>query len=91
MANTAWLGGPKIQQQLARLRIMCSVPAKHRMAWRSIYGPHLICEGCAPPASERVVAERIDLDEELKHPRSVTAKKSRKRPAAVPQPGKEVA
>lgn len=30
----------------------------HPTAWRSIYGSHLICETCHPPATEEAVAER---------------------------------
>ena len=32
----------------------------HRRAWRSIYGPHLICATCHPPVSDSVIAEWID-------------------------------
>lgn len=30
----------------------------HPTAWRSIHGPHLVCETCHPPATEAAVAER---------------------------------
>jgi hypothetical protein len=32
----------------------------HRRGWRSIYGSHLICGKCHPPASEAVVDVWID-------------------------------
>ena len=35
-------------------------PYKHPRAWRSVYGPHLICGTCHPPASESVVAEWLN-------------------------------
>lgn len=31
----------------------------HPEGWRSIFGPHLICAVCHPPAREEAVAERI--------------------------------
>jgi hypothetical protein len=33
---------------------------QHPRAWRSIYGAHLICATCHPPAVESVIAEWID-------------------------------
>lgn len=33
------------------------LPCGHSQQWRSIYGPHLICATCHPPASPDFVAE----------------------------------
>lgn len=42
--------------------IWCAYSDKHRTAWKSIFGSHVICATCYPPAREKVVAEWIDLD-----------------------------
>ena len=34
----------------------------HPVAWKSIYGDHLICGTCYPPASEKIVAEWIQRE-----------------------------
>lgn len=44
--------------------LLCFDRYGHRAAWRSIYGPHLICDTCHPPVSPGVVAETIELDDD---------------------------
>ena len=51
-----WLNAPKAPKPPA----WCS-RYQHRQAWRSIYGPHLICAVCHPPVNPNVVAETIEL------------------------------
>lgn len=35
----------------------------HPQGWRSIFGPHLICRVCHPPATESAVAELVNAPE----------------------------
>lgn len=37
----------------------CCYP-EHRRGWRSIYGPHVVCATCHPPAANSLVAEWLD-------------------------------
>jgi hypothetical protein len=44
-------------------RVWCPI-YRHRTAWRSVFGPHLICAACHPPAIPRVVAKWLDHGDE---------------------------
>ncbi|REJ90643.1 MAG: hypothetical protein DWQ34_16930 [Planctomycetota bacterium] len=38
---------------------------RHPRAWRSIYGDHLICATCHPPATPEIVAEYLTFEQAM--------------------------